>query len=535
MTRLRGEFSLSSNSASVDVFLDGKILNHRDLASGYQEWGIELFSRLQGNYALAIHDGQARKLILARDVLGTKPLYYFIEGQTLYYSANFTQLSRHSRFHRAISEEALVRFFARDWTRQDLSFYENLWRLPPGHFLVFDGSQEQVHRHSDLKPPSIIRYKDPREYAEHFQQLATQAVKDSLNEDGPPTGILLSGGLDSSSIVGLSQKLSLKIEAFSCLFDHPQCSDQGMVKSALALGSWPSHLFYPERDTAPLDIEWSHDYNEIYYATTAYMFRPALQKARARGLTTIAMGIGIDEALTPNTTYLADLLTAHQWSDLIHEAGSLRDFLKYAALPNAPGALVNALRKTILPRKGPSWLNPRLLKKYDILDRTAELYRASRREWPTWHQWSRYMRLFVWGGYSRSFEQLDELAQLYELELSYPLLDSRLFEFALSIPLEILNWRGKTKIVLREAMKGILPDDLRLKEKFQDFSPLANAAAKRQRHVFNDWHNHSLLLKNGILERAWVDSRWNSFFNNNDTTFLFDFINMEKWLRTLYQ
>src|SRR5947207_1439865 len=84
------------------------------------------------------------------------------------------------------------------------------------------------------------------------------------------------------------------------------------------------------------------------------------------------------------------------------------------------------------------------------------------------------------------------------------------------LPPAQLHWRGQSMIVLRSAMRGILSDEIRNKPKFQDFTPLTRAAVARQRLVFENWRDHSILFDTGIVDRQWFGAHWDSFFSEAD-------------------
>src|SRR5262249_25801947 len=155
---------------------------------------------------LAIWDTRRRRLLCARDPLGLRPLYYRVEGATLVWGSELRQLVATLARRPQTNEGVLGEYLSNRLVSLDETLYRGILRVPPGHVLTAEGGRIRTRRYWDIDPSREIRYRDDDEYAEHFLELFREAVHRRLRSVGP-TAIFLSGGLDSSSIVGAAARL----------------------------------------------------------------------------------------------------------------------------------------------------------------------------------------------------------------------------------------------------------------------------------------------------------------------------------------
>ncbi len=233
-----GHQPMSNEDGRVWIVFNGEIYNFRELRGdlkkrghifksqsdtesilhAYEEYGIEAFSRLNGMFALALWDGYRRKLILARDPLGIKPLYYWQNQKSLAFASEIKSLLHHPEIHRDIDELALASFFSLTYVPSPRTVFRNILKLAPGHLLVCDREGIQTLRFDNHTPRPDSSVPE-REIVEELGSRIEAAVKRQMIAD-VPVGAMLSGGIDSSALVTImSQTGQSPVKTFTVGFE----------------------------------------------------------------------------------------------------------------------------------------------------------------------------------------------------------------------------------------------------------------------------------------------------------------------------
>ncbi len=195
------------------------------IVHAYEEWGEDLVHKLRGMFAFAVWDERQRKLFLARDRLGIKPLYYtLLKDQTLVFGSELKAVIAHPAVVRALEPRALDLFLTLEYIPAPLSIFQNVYKLPAGCVLVYKEGHVEVRKYWDITPPAPsstrICEKDLPDVMEKLYSLLKESVKLRLISD-VPLGAFLSGGIDSSTIVGLMRELGASpLKTFSVGFDE---------------------------------------------------------------------------------------------------------------------------------------------------------------------------------------------------------------------------------------------------------------------------------------------------------------------------
>lgn len=245
-----GHQPLANGDGSVQIVVNGEIYNFQGLreqliakgytfrthsdsevvAHGYDAWGEDLFARLDGMFALAIWDGRARRLLLARDRMGKKPLYYAFVGkdrQTLLFGSEMKALLEHPEMSRRVSPGGLALYLTYECLPEDRSIYADASRVQPGCYLVWERESGRVRhgefwrmRFADSPAAPDVAGKTEPELAEHLRDLIREATRARLISD-VPLGVLLSGGIDSSTVAAAMADVvpASQIKTFSVTFE----------------------------------------------------------------------------------------------------------------------------------------------------------------------------------------------------------------------------------------------------------------------------------------------------------------------------
>ncbi len=234
-----GHQPISNEDGSIRIVFNGEIYNYRELrealgAKGhvlktrtdtevivhlYEEYGEACVHALRGMFAFAIWDARGRRLLVARDRLGIKPLYYWIGNGQLLFASEMKTLLAHPAIPREVDRHALYLYLAFQYVPAPLTMVAGIRKLPPGHLLIWENSEARIHQYWDITFLDVPRKLDAQEAVEELRRQLREAVRLHLIAD-VPVGALLSGGLDSSLVVGLAAEVSSQaVKTFTVGFD----------------------------------------------------------------------------------------------------------------------------------------------------------------------------------------------------------------------------------------------------------------------------------------------------------------------------
>lgn len=489
-----GALPMCSADGAITLAYNGEIYNFPDLrreleADGYvfrsgsdAEAVIELYRRhgtrfvdhLRGMFALALWDTPRRTLVLARDRLGKKPVYYYQDSRRLVFGSEIKALLRHPDVPRRPARNLLPLLLAYGYVPAPLTFFEGIRMLPPGHLLVCRDGTTAVERY--WTPPPFAGA-DPAaragDYLDELRSVLEESVRLRLLSD-VPLGAFLSGGLDSSLVVAyMARHTSGQVKTFSIGFTGEESFDETPhARRVAALFGTDHHEFIVEPDAIYLlpFLVWHHD--QPFGDSSAIPTCLVSQHTRAH-VTVALTGDGGDELFAGYERFHAASLAARY-----HRLpGALRAGVEALALrlPEATSyrGIAQRMRRFVAGAALPpaaayfSWV-----RLFDD-DQIAALVAGSADHDPTAH----FAALFDPAD-SRSFAaqlldvnlttylpddlliKTDRSSMAASLEARAPFLDHKLVELAARIPVNLKLRGGRTKVILKQAAAGLLPDDL---------------------------------------------------------------------------
>jgi len=468
------------------------------IVHAYEEFGDEFVRRLDGMFAFALWDEQRGRLVLARDRSGKKPLFYVFDGQRLTFASEIKALLVCPWIKREIASEHIPEFLTYGYVPTPRTLYRDVYHVPPGSYLVVDeGGLKGPQRYWEL------RFSDrPKERtfsvasaAKRVRELLTEAVARRLVSD-VPLGALLSGGLDSSIVVGvMSQLLKEPVRTFTVGFTDDLSYDERPFAAIAAKHFGTNHTELVVRADAVSILEvllWHHD--QPYVDSSA--IPTYLVSKLARQYVTVALnGDGGDEVFAGYERFLAALLAerlpavltplgraAARWFPNGHGYSSPRrrmqrffadaytpvedryiGWTSYTDFATLAMLLTPDLRAGLVPER----LQPSI---------------------PEWHAKASKLPLlqrllylnFVTYLCDDLHVKMDRMSMANSLEARSPILDTALVEFAASLAPDMKIRRGQLKYILRVAFREMLPQRL----------------LKRRKHGFGvpvgRWFRHQL-------------------------------------------
>ncbi|MFA5197616.1 MAG: asparagine synthase (glutamine-hydrolyzing) [Patescibacteria group bacterium] len=232
---------------------DSEVIVH-----GYEEWGEDVFGRLNGMYAIAIWDSVKERLILARDRVGKKPLFYLESNGEVIFASDIKAIARQtSNFE--IDKEAIDCYLAHICVPQAHTIFKEIKKVQPAHYMIFDKNRTASFRYWNLSFKTKKEIKE-HQYLDEVEDLLKKAVKDRLVSD-VPIGAFLSGGVDSSLIVAMMSQISgKKIKTFSVGFDYESHNELSYARRVADRYATEHHELMIKCDCVDIlpQLVWNH-------------------------------------------------------------------------------------------------------------------------------------------------------------------------------------------------------------------------------------------------------------------------------------
>ena len=510
--------------------------------AAYLRWGQDCFVRLIGDFGLALWDPHLKTLLLVRDVLGTRPINYYVHRGGIVWSTELLPLLDTANVSREVNEEYVAGFLAR-YPRGGLTPYKNVFVVKPQHVVsVNQAGQLQETRYWGLDPSHEIRYRRDEDYEEHFIHEFSAGLKAHLRSHRPVFSEL-SGGLDSSSIVCVANRFvqnrlvqTPQLETISHIYDESPTADESRFIECVEqyIGRTGHHLAeskYPL--LAGLDLNPTFVPNGVD-GFAAY-YRGAQKTMDQSDARVLLSGEGGDQMLSSSddpSPELCDLLVQGKLLALHKRlqvwSGSLkRSYLwllwQRTILPTLPQSIHRAQKSF------PRWFDPDFIERNhmrEMMDASLDVYGfrlPSGRD-----QSAGFVSVVnhIAAGYRRAH---------FNVEIRYPYLHRPLVEFLQAIPVEQRLRPGETRSLMRRSLKTLLPERIaRRRSKGDPHESICRAAMReipRLRELFKD----ARVGAYGFVEQTALSEALDSASHGLRINFiaLLKTISLEFWLRTL--
>jgi asparagine synthase (glutamine-hydrolysing) len=323
-----GHQPMSGCRGAVTIVFNGEVYNYRELQReleerghefktnsdtetilhAYEEYGADCVSRLRGMFAFALWDARARSLFIARDRTGKKPLYYTVTSRgTLIFGSELKSLREHPEFRGEMDTEALDAYLTFGYVPDPLTIFRDVHKLPPGHHLTFAAGKLSIKQYWDFPyhEPQTEPVRSEEECLEELRALLDEAVRVRLVAD-VPLGAFLSGGVDSSTIVGLmARHTNQPVKTFSIGFHEDSYNELRYARLAAERFGTDHHEFIVTPDICEIVDELVWHFDEPFADSSAI---PTYMVSKlARQFVKVALsGDGGDEVFAGYTRYALD-------------------------------------------------------------------------------------------------------------------------------------------------------------------------------------------------------------------------------------
>lgn len=534
-----GAQPMENETGDVVIVFNGEIYNYPELRAGlikkghvfktnsdteviihqYEEDGSDCVTSLRGMFAFAIWDKRRQALMLARDRIGIKPLYYTVNGGTLLFASEIKSIIEDQSVPREIDYESISDYFSLLFIPAPKTIYKGIYKLNPGHKLICGAGTLKIDKYWDLKceKPSSMFSED--EYIGKTMEILQRTVKDHMVSE-VPIGAFLSGGVDSSTIAALMQRSTdERVRTCSIGFSVGKFNEaESARRVADHLNTRHFEHFVTPDVTGIIDkLLWHLDepFADASMIPTYYVCKIAREH-----VTVALSGDGGDELFAGYTNY---------------RRGQIEDSIKMV-----PYAIRKAIITPVLAAMPPMMKSSTLLK--NLLSNSQRSY------FNKWCYFSEEMKssLFSEGLKSRvgsldSFNSIepyyrqasamdslsqhqymdlktylvddiltkvDKMSMANSLEVRVPFLDHKVVEFAFTIPSELKLSGGATKYILKKMMESFLPMNILERKKHGFMAPVGHWLRNELKEYAEDILFDRKTMQRGYFNSANIEKVW---------------------------
>jgi asparagine synthase (glutamine-hydrolysing) len=502
-----GAQPMKSDDGRLVISFNGEIYNYRELKqelssypfksksdtevilAAFAKWGEEAFRRLNGMFAFALWDRKERILRLVRDPVGVKPLYYYRDGERLIFASEIKAILEHASVPRRINPLALDSYLRLNYVPAPLTMFAGVKKLLPGHILRYQEGEISISDFTAKTTP-VFSLQSRGVLARELRKRVHESVQSQLVSDRP-VGLYLSGGIDSSAVLEAMTAAKGRVETFSVGFNLRESEQQEKFnadfllarRTAKRFGAAHHEVLVSPQEIVPLFEEAIYHLDEPVSNATVIPMQKLSRFARKR-VAVVLGGDGGDELFGGYERYRLSLLSSlfRRFPALLRSGGE-RLLPSLQKLDTAPGieryVQFHFLKEDVLrPLMAEGAYREDSAKAFfekqfflgDADKRRCEDTQMNADEGEPFE--TQFMRVDRKSWLvDESLLRSDKLSMASGLEARVPLLGLPLIDFADTIPLRHKVSLSRTKIILKEAFRGHIPDELLSQPKRGWFSP----------------------------------------------------------------
>ena len=556
-----GHQPIHNEDGSVWIVFNGEIYNFRALrheletaghrfytssdteviVHAYEQWGKDAIGRLRGMFGLAIWDQHARTLLVARDRIGIKPMHYAAVNGRLYFGSELKSLLEAPDLPRDLDPAALNHYLSFLYTPRDGSIFKRVRKLPPGHLLTWTDGRLTIEQYWRLPATETFNGSET-DASRELRAVLSDAVRSHMISD-VPLGAFLSGGVDSSLVVGLmSEVSSAPVKTFSIGFDEPAFDELDHARRVANHFGTDHHELVVRPDAVGILDKLISHFDEPFADSSAIPTWYVSEMAR-RHVTVVLSGDGGDELFGGYDRYLPHprvvafdrysprafrRMAAIAASGLPHGARG-KNFLRHVGRDER-GRYIDAIRLFGTDEK-PSLLAPEFMQALDGADPEAQMARHfGRFAGLPWL--SQMMRVDAETYLPEDvLVKVDRMSMAHSIESRVPLLDNEVIAFSSTLPADLKIHGGRRKHILKQVAAQLVPRDILDRPKQGFGVPLGTWFRGDLRELFADTLLSPTSLQRGYFQPAFIKRTVEEHLTGkrDHTLRLWQLVVFEKW------
>jgi len=532
-----GHQPISGEDGSVTIVFNGEIYNfqetkpklearghtfktHSDteaIVHAYEEYGPACLKELRGMFAFAIWDDKAQSLFVARDRAGKKPLYYTTTSSgTFVFGSELKTLLEHPDVERELNPLALDAYFTLGYVPDPLSIFRNIHKLPPGHYLTFTKGRVDVQQYWDFDFREEPK-RSEADYVAELRDLLDESVRLRLISD-VPLGAFLSGGIDSSTVVGLmARHMGQPVKTFSIGFHEDSYNELEYARLTAKKFGTDHHEFFVTPDICAIVDELVWHFDEPFADSSAIPTYMVSKLARDY-VTVILSGDGGDELFGGYTRYVVERKRGgferlpkplreglmRPLSERLPHATWGRNYLHNVSLDPIARYLDSVSVFTSLNRK--ALYTPDFFQKLGQGGYAGNLFRELADQVKTDEPLDRLLyvdsKTYLPGDI---LTKVDRMSMAVSLEARAPLLDHKLIDFVTGVPASLKLAGFQTKHLLKEAVKDLIPAEILHRPKQGFGVPIQEWINQQLRSRIRDTLRDARTRQRGYINSNYLD------------------------------
>jgi len=537
-----GEQPVFNEDKTVAVILNGEIYNYRELRTRleklghmfrstsdtevlphlYEEYETEMVQHLNGMFAFALWDAQHRRLFVARDRFGEKPLYWGIFEGTLLFASEPKVLLAHPSVHPGLNLDALRQYLSFDYIPAPLSIYEGIQKLPAAHTLTLENGQVDIQCYWRLSYKTQTPVPTEREAAEHLEGLLADSVSMRLVSD-VPLGVLLSGGVDSSTVAAMAVRASSEaVKTFSISFAESSFDESSYARAVAKFLGTDHHEERLSANLAANLVGEIGSWMDEPFSDPSLVPTYLLSRFTRKHVTVALGGDGGDELFAGYPTYWG-----HRWTGFYKgiprflRRGLIEPIVNslpvktknlsfdYRARRFVLGAEYDQVARhhiwfgSFTPEQQTALLTNEVKRtsEADIYGQARSLMAACDSDDVVECMQSLDTQLYL---AEDILTKVDRASMAVSLEVRAPFLDPRIAEYAASLPSSYKLHGRKTKYILKRSVAGLLPPFVLQRGKKGFGVPVAEWLKGKLRPLARDLLSPERLRRSGLFDPIYV-------------------------------
>ena len=537
-----GEQPAFNEDKTVAVILNGEIYNYRELRRDlekrghsfrsasdtevlphlYEEYGDDMVRELNGMFAFALWDSNRRRLLIARDRFGEKPLYWGVFDKTLLFASEPKALLAHPSVRPTLNLQALRHYLSFDYVPAPLSIYEGINKLPAAHKLTFQNGRADVQCYWQLNYSTVTPVPGEQEAAERLQELLADSVRMRLVSD-VPLGVLLSGGVDSSSVAALAVRASSEaVKTFSISFAEASFDESAYARGVAKFLGTDHHEERLSANLAANLVSEIGAWMDEPFSDPSLVPTYLLSRFTRKHVTVALGGDGGDEIFAGYPMY-----AGIKWAEIYKRVPlSMRNKIieplirllpvktknlsfDFKAMRFVTGAKYDPVARhhiwfgSFTPDEQEQLLTANALAETngDIYQQAREMMNECGESDPVKSMQNLDTRLYL---AEDILTKVDRASMAVSLEVRAPFLDPRVAEFAASLPSDYKLRGHKTKYILKKAVNDLLPPFVTRRPKKGFGVPVAEWLKQKLRPMARDLLSPERVRRAGVFNPDFV-------------------------------
>ena len=565
---ITGDQPIHNEDKSIHLIYNGEIYNFLELRKSlekkghyfytktdtevivhlYEEYKQDCIKYLEGMFTFALWDKKEKKLLIGRDRIGIKPLYYTFNNREFIFASEMKAILIKKEISKEINFEAIDYFLTYLYIPEPITIFKNIYKLPSGYILIYQNGKITLEKYWDFEIKENNVYK--KDYYERLYFLLMGTVKKHLISD-VPIGVFLSGGIDSSTIVGLMSKLGVKpIKTFTIGYGKQDTSYNEFQYAKIV-----SNFFHTEHHEIIVKPEivkilpklvWHFDEP---FADSSALVTFIVSQTASQHIKVALTGIGGDESFGGYPRYIgANLSIFYTKLPLIfrkivasvvnnlHESTKSRDLVNWAKRFSKGCLFPPFLRyiywiSFIHQEEREKLYSPLFLthiKKYDVYKIHNEYFEKFSNE--TFLEKIFYLDMKTYLT-NDLLIMADKMSMANSLELRVPFCDHNLLEFCLSIPPEVKIENFNLKSLMKKTVSSLLPEEIIQKRKQGFMVPLGRWLKEDLKNLTLDLLSEKNIKKRGYFNSSYIKEILKQHYQgkSNFSDLLWALLNLEMW------